>query len=72
MNDLNKCRDEESAKGFAGYSLFQNLIVGGQNKYGEDVTNDLSFHVYRGIQAGIPAAAVICRSVYGTVHRMNC
>ena len=43
MNDLNKCRDEESAKGFAGYSLFQNLIVGGQNKYGEDVTNDLSF-----------------------------
>ena len=34
MNDLNKCRDEESAKGFAGYSLFQNLIVGGQNKYG--------------------------------------
>ncbi len=43
MNDLNKCRDAASAEGFAGYSLFQNLIVGGQNKYGEDVTNDLSF-----------------------------
>ena len=46
MNDLNKCRDEESAKGFAGYSLFQNLIVGGQ------------IYVHRGVQAGIPAAAV--------------
>ncbi len=43
LNDLNKCRDEASAKGFAGYSLFQNLIVGGQNAEGIDVTNDLSF-----------------------------
>lgn len=43
LNDLNKCRDAESAKGFAGYSLFQNLIVGGQNEHGQDVTNDLSF-----------------------------
>lgn len=43
FNDLNKCRDKESAKGFAGYSLFQNLIVGGQNEEGLDVTNDLSF-----------------------------
>ncbi len=43
LNDLNKCRDAESAKGFAGYSLFQNLIVGGQNAAGIDVTNDLSF-----------------------------
>ncbi len=43
LNDLNKCRDEASAEGFAGYSLFQNLIVGGQNIHGEDATNDLSF-----------------------------
>ncbi len=43
LNDLNKCRDAASAEGFAGYSLFQNLIAGGQNKYGEDATNDLSF-----------------------------
>ena len=42
LNDLNKCRDAASAEGFAGYSLFQNLIAGGQNKEGEDVTNDLS------------------------------
>ena len=43
LNDLNKCRDAASAEGFAGYSLFQNLIVGGQDKEGIDVTNDLSF-----------------------------
>ena len=43
LNDLNKCRDAASAEGFAGYSLFQNLIVGGQDKEGNDVTNDLSF-----------------------------
>lgn len=43
LNDLNKCRDAESAKGFAGYSLFQNLIVGGQDEQGRDATNDLSF-----------------------------
>ncbi|WMJ88675.1 glycyl radical protein [Anaerocolumna sp. MB42-C2] len=43
LNDLNKARDAASAEGFAGYSLFQNLIAGGQNKDGVDVTNDLSF-----------------------------
>lgn len=43
LNDLNKARDAASAEGFAGYSMFQNLIVGGQDKDGVDVTNDLSF-----------------------------
>ena len=43
FNDLNKCRDAASAEGFAGYSLFQNLIAGGQDKDGIDATNDLSF-----------------------------
>ncbi len=43
FNDLNKCRDAASAEGFAGYSLFQNLIAGGQDKEGLDATNDLSF-----------------------------
>ncbi len=43
LNDLNKARDAASAEGFAGYSLFQNLIVGGQDKNGIDSTNDLSF-----------------------------
>lgn len=43
LNDLNKVRDAASAEGFAGYGLFQNLIVGGQNAEGVDVTNDLSY-----------------------------
>lgn len=43
LNDLNKVRDAASAEGFAGYSLFQNLCAGGQDKYGLDATNDLSY-----------------------------
>ncbi len=43
LNDLNKVRDAASAEGFAGYGLFQNLIVGGQNEHGQDVTNELSY-----------------------------
>jgi formate C-acetyltransferase len=43
LNDLNKIRDKDSAEGFAGYSLFQNLIVGGQTEDGRDATNDLSY-----------------------------
>ena len=43
LNDLNKVRDAASAEGFAGYSLFQNLIVGGQDIHGIDATNDVSF-----------------------------
>ena len=43
LNDLNKVRDAASAEGFAGYGLFQNLIVGGQDEEGIDVTNDLSY-----------------------------
>ena len=43
LNDINKVRDEASAQGFAGYSMFQNLIVGGQTPDGRDATNMLSF-----------------------------
>ena len=43
LNDFLKVRDEASAEGFAGYSLFQNLIAGGQDEHGNDATNDLSF-----------------------------
>ena len=43
LNDLNKVRDAASADGFAGYGMFQNLIVGGQTKCGLDATNDLSY-----------------------------
>ena len=43
LNDLNKVRDAASAEGFAGYGLFQNMIVGGQTESGADATNDLSY-----------------------------
>ena len=43
LNDINKVRDAASADGFAGYGMFQNLIVGGQDIHGMDATNDLSF-----------------------------
>ncbi len=43
LNDMNKCRDAASAIGFAGYGMFQNLIVGGQDEEGRDATNILSF-----------------------------
>ncbi len=43
LNDINKVRDAASADGFAGYGMFQNLIVGGQNVHGMDATNELSY-----------------------------
>lgn len=43
LNDLNKIRDKDSSEGFAGYSLFQNLIAGGQTSDGLDATNELSY-----------------------------
>ncbi|MDS0528238.1 glycyl radical protein [Clostridium sp. SHJSY1] len=43
LNDINKTRDEVSAQAFAGYAVFQNLCVGGQNEEGLDATNELSY-----------------------------
>lgn len=43
LNDLSKVRDKDSAAGFAGYSMFQNLIAGGQTSEGVDATNDVSY-----------------------------
>jgi len=43
LNDVNKTRDEISAQAFAGYAVFQNLIVGGQTEEGLDATNDISY-----------------------------
>ena len=69
LNDLNKCRDAESAKGFAGYSLFQNLIAGGQNGDGEDVTNDLSFMcIQASMHVHLPQPSFCVRVWNGTPH----
>lgn len=69
LNDLNKCRDAASAEGFAGYSLFQNLIAGGQNKDGVDVTNDLSFMcIQASMHVHLPAPSLSVRVWNGTPH----
>ncbi len=69
LNDLNKCRDAASAEGFAGYSLFQNLIAGGQNKEGIDVTNDLSFMcIQASMHVHLPAPSLSVRVWNGSPH----
>lgn len=69
LNDLNKCRDAVSAEGFAGYSLFQNLIAGGQNKDGVDVTNDLSFMtIQASMHVQLPQPSFSVRVWNGSPH----
>ena len=69
LNDLNKCRDAASAEGFAGYSLFQNLIAGGQDKDGNDVTNDLSFmSIQASVHVHLPQPSLSVRVWNGTPH----
>lgn len=69
LNDLNKCRDAASAEGFAGYSLFQNLIAGGQNAQGVDVTNDLSFmSIQSSMHVHLPQPSFSVRVWNGTPH----
>lgn len=71
LNDLNKVRDAESAKGFAGYSLFQNLIVGGQDETGRDVTNDLSFMcIEASLHVFLPMPSLSIRVWNGSPHEL--
>ena len=69
LNDLNKVRDAASAEGFAGYSLFQNLIVGGQDKDGRDVSNDLSYMCMNAtMHVSLPQPSFSVRVWNGTPH----
>ena len=69
LNDLNKVRDAASAEGFAGYSLFQNLIAGGQDRYGADATNDLSFMCIQAtMHVLLPQPSFSIRVWNGTPH----
>ncbi|MBE6570960.1 MAG: glycyl radical protein [Ruminococcaceae bacterium] len=69
LNDLNKVRDAASAEGFAGYSLFQNLIAGGQTKDGLDATNDLSFMCIQAtMHVLLPQPSFSVRVWNGTPH----
>ena len=69
LNDLNKVRDAASAEGFAGYSLFQNLIAGGQTEEGLDATNDLSFMcISASMHVMLPMPSLSVRVWNGTPH----
>ena len=69
LNDLNKVRDAASAEGFAGYSLFQNLIVGGQDASGCDVTNDVSYMCMNAtLHVSLPQPSFSVRVWNGTPH----
>ena len=71
LNDLNKVRDAASAEGFAGYSLFQNLIVGGQTERGMDATNPLSFMcIEASMHVMLPQPSLSVRVWNGTPHEL--
>ena len=69
LNDSSKVRDLASAEGFAGYSLFQNLIAGGQTPEGLDATNDLSFMTIQAtMHVLLPQPSFSVRVWNGTPH----
>ena len=69
LNSLNKVRDHLSAEGFAGYSMFQNLIVGGQTMDGTDATNDLSYMcISASMHVNLPQPSLSMRVWNGTPH----
>jgi len=69
LNDFTKVRDAASAEGFAGYSLFQNLIAGGQTPDGRDATNELSFmSIEATMHVLLPQPSFSVRVWNGTPH----
>ncbi len=71
LNSLNKVRDALSAEGFAGYSMFQNLVVGGQDKNGLDVTNDLTYMcISASMHVNLPQPSLSMRVWNGTPHEL--
>jgi len=71
FNDLNKARDAASAEGFAGYGLFQNLIVGGQDEQGRDSTNPLSYMcIAASKRVFLPQPSLSIRVHNGTPHKL--
>jgi len=43
LNEVNKVRDGVASLAFGGYPMFQNIVVGGIDAKGKDVTNELSY-----------------------------
>ncbi len=71
LNSLNKVRDALSAEGFAGYSMFQNLVVGGQDIHGMDATNDLTYMcITASMHTNLPQPSLSMRVWNGTPHEL--
>ncbi len=71
LNSLNKVRDALSAEGFAGYSMFQNLIVGGQDTSGLDATNDLTYMcISASMHVNLPQPSLSMRVWNGTPYEL--
>lgn len=61
FTDILKLRDKFYSMSFAGYPIWQNMIVGGQTKDGKDATNETSFLVLkanRDVRTSQPTASV--------------
>lgn len=43
FNDSATCRDIVTAQAFAGYGMFEQIALGGQDERGNDLTNDVSY-----------------------------
>ncbi len=71
LNSLNKVRDALSAEGFAGYSMFQNLVVGGQDTSGLDATNDLTYMcISASMHVNLPQPSLSMRVWNGTPYEL--
>jgi formate C-acetyltransferase len=71
FNDVNKVRDTGSTKGFGGYPMFQNLIVGGQDREGIDATNELSIACLEATQhTKLPQPSISIRVWNGSPHEL--
>lgn len=51
VSDIMKLRDKFYSQSFAGYPLWQNIIIGGQTADGKDATNQTSFLMLKANQA---------------------
>lgn len=61
FTDILKLRDKFYSASFAGYPIWQNIIVGGQTAEGKDATNETSFLVLkanRDVRTSQPTASV--------------
>lgn len=71
FNDVNKVRDSASTKGFGGYPMFQNLIVGGQDTAGLDATNELSIACLEATQhTKLPQPSISIRVWNNSPHEL--